>query len=106
MKVIIWYNEDINNGRKEMERVVDTFKRFQIEVETERHTKRDSVIKFKNGDYIKVIPAVESQRGQKCNISYVERSIDQKYFDMIIRACTIAPPIQGFNLYGQGDLRI
>ena len=57
-----------------------------------------------NNDYIKVLEAKEFHRGQKCNLSIVERSISKDFFNCIIRACTVALPIQGFQFFGIGEL--
>lgn len=53
-----------------------------------------------------MVPARESFKGFKCNISIVERSIPFEIFDTIIEPCTMPYPIRGFDLYGEGELRL
>lgn len=53
-----------------------------------------------------MVPARESFKGFKCNISIVERSIPFEIFDTIIEPCTMPYPIRGFDFYGEGELRL
>ena len=53
-----------------------------------------------------MVPARESFKGLKCNISIVERSIPFEIFDTIIEPCTMSYPIRGFDFYGEGELRL
>lgn len=103
IKIVIW-SKDLESGKKELEKVVKDYQRIGVEIQKERHSKYESVIEFKNGHYIRLVPSTESRRGIKCNISIVDRSIEQEFFDCIIRACTIIPPIQAFRFFGEGEL--
>lgn len=105
MKTTIWYN-DYEKGKEQLEKIIDNYERCQIEAQNKVIGKRDSFVKFKNGHFIRMVPAVESFRGIKCNISIVERSINEEYFNNIIIPCTMNLPIQGFKFFGEGELRL
>ena len=103
MRIIIW-SKTLESGKEELERILFGYQRLNIEIVERKDFRDDTRVVFKNGHCIRVIPARESMKGVKCNISIVERSIDQEFFDCIIRACTSIPPFQAFRFFGEGEL--
>lgn len=57
-----------------------------------------------NGDTWEVVSAVESSRGRKCNISYIERGIPDEIVQHIIIPCTVALPFRAITYFGDYGL--
>ena len=57
-----------------------------------------------NGDFWEVISAVESMRGKKCNISYIERGIPDEMIGNVIIPCTVALPFRAIIYFGDYGL--
>ena len=67
-------------------------------------TKHNAWVEFENGDYWVACGQVESARGHKANISYVDRAINKEFFNTVIKYCTIGFPYRGFLFFGEGEL--
>ena len=62
---------------------------------------------FYNGDSWRVVVANESGTcGRRCNIAYVERSIDYKTYCCLISPCLYDFPYSAVRLWGEGNLHI
>lgn len=94
-----------------------TFKRAldkikEIEKSYERYRTSNLIFKRKgkyfyeltydNGDRWLACNAVESLRGYKCNISYIDANIPKDYVETIIMPSTIAGPYHAINYYNWG----
>ena len=107
MKIAVWY-DNYENGLKKMESIITSYELCLHTVKTKiiSNIGKTVQVEFSNGDSLRVVPARESFKGFKCNISIVERSIPFGIFDTIIEPCTMPYPIRGFDLYGEGELRL
>lgn len=56
-------------------------------------------VEFDNGDIWKAVSAIESSRGSKCNISYIDKGIDIEIIQTIINPSTCCPPFQAFKFF-------
>ena len=54
---------------------------------------------FENGDKWKAVGASDSARGNKCNISYIDKGIDIETIQTIIEPSTCCPPYQAFKFF-------
>ena len=103
MKGIIWYQENTEQAKEILKKMIEKYKLFNINIAPgrghSRETKYEMHVEFDNGDVWDVFKARESCRGYKCNISYVSRSIPLDMVNVIIYPCTIAPPYHGINYW-------
>lgn len=102
MKGIIWCTRDSakENWDKATEiltKIVEDYLRSGHFCIKDKQLSSERVVTFDNGDQWKIVYASEYQRGQKCNISYIQRCISKDIIDNIIRHCTVAPPFQGYK---------
>lgn len=58
-----------------------------------------SSVIFENGDIWKAVSAIESARGNKCNISYIDLGIDIETIETIIKPSTCCQPFQAFKFF-------
>lgn len=95
MRGIVW-TTDFNIGCEKLKQIIQSYKRlnhFTIEL---KKTKSEYVAVFGNGDYWRVVRAIEGARGYKCNVSYIDQRISTDFINTIIQPATIAAPWHGF----------
>ena len=102
MKGIIWCardsaKENWDKATEILTKIVEDYLRSGHFCIKDKQLSSERVVTFDNGDQWKIVYASEYQRGQKCNISYIQRSISKDIIDNIIKPCTIAPPFQGYK---------
>ena len=56
-------------------------------------------VTFDNGDIWKAVHAGDSARGNKCNISYIDKGIDIETIQTIIAPSTCCQPFQAFKFF-------
>lgn len=56
-------------------------------------------VEFDNGDVWKAVSAIESARGNKCNVSYIDKEIDIEIIQTIINPSTCCQPFQAFKFF-------
>lgn len=105
MRGIVWYkNRDI--GFEKMRQVMKGYEMMQIGIEnSDLYQSKDQIyVKYTNGDIWKCVPAYESMRMNRANISLVERTIDEKFLREVILPTTNMPPYKACDFYGEGEL--
>lgn len=104
IKGIIYYESDFIKANEELKKIVDQYNFMNIPVEQCHYKKIGSYARFENGDTWQVVRANESARGYRCNIAYIERSIDYNTYRCIIAPKMIDFPYSGYRLWGEGNL--
>lgn len=99
MKGMVWYYT-YEDGLKQLQRIKTDYERMQIEVVRERFSRFGTFIDFENGDTWKMASGIESSRGNRINVSYIDRRIDKDMVQCLIQHCTTAQPFQAFRYYG------
>ena len=105
MRGIVWYkNKDV--GFEKMQQIMQGYELQGVKpMETYPRNYKDQIsIAYENGDYWKCIPASENVRGNRSNVSIIERCIDKEIFCSIILPTTISYPYKAFDFYGKGEL--
>ena len=103
MRGIVWGStQDIATNK--LIQVIKEYRMIGIIPDREVITKHNAWVKFENGDYWVACGSVESARGYKANISYVDRAINRNFFNTVIKNCTIGFPYRGFLFFGEGEL--
>ena len=106
MKGIIYYESNSENANDELKKLVDKYNQMQIPVVKCHYRKIGSYAQFENGDIWQVVKANESARGYRCNIAYIERSINYDTYRCIIAPKMFNFPYSAIRLWGEGDLHI
>ena len=87
--------------------MINRYEQMKIKVVKNYCSKyNNSYAEFENGDTWKVVKANDSARGQRCNIAYIERSIDYDTYRCIIAPKMFDSPYTAIHLWGEGDLHI
>ena len=105
MRGIVWYkNKDV--GFEKMQSIMRGYELMGVKpLESYPRNYKDQIsIAYENGDYWKCIPARENARGNRSNISIIERCIDKEFFYSIILHTTTSYPYKAFDFYGEGEL--
>ena len=106
MRGIIYYKSSFINGNEELKKMIDRYNQMQISVKKCHYKKVGSWAEFENGDIWQVVKASENARGYRCNIAYVERSIDYDIYRHIISPQMLDFPYAALRLWGEGDLHL
>ena len=99
MKGMVWYYT-YEDGLKQLQRIKMDYERMNIKAVKERFSRFGSLVEFENGDCWKMASGTESSRGNKINVSYIDRRIEEDMVQCVIRPCTMAYPFQAFRYYG------
>lgn len=99
MKGMVWYYT-YEDGLEQLKQIQNNYDRMKIKTVRERLSRFGSFIEFENGDQWKMASGTESSRGNKINVSYIDRRIDGEMVQCVIRPCTMAYPFQAFRYYG------
>lgn len=105
MRGIVWYkNKDV--GFERMQSIMHGYELMGIKlIESYPRNYKDQIsVAYENGDYWKCIPVRLNQRGNRANVSIVERCIDKELFYSIIFPQTLPYPYKAFDFYGEGEL--
>lgn len=106
IKGIIFYESSFEKANEELKKTIDRYNKKRIPVIKCHYKKIGSYAEFENGDVWKVVKANDGARGCRCNIAYIERSIDYNTYRCIIAPKMIDFPFSAFHLWGEGNLHI
>lgn len=106
IKGIIYYESSFEKANEELKKMVDRYNQKRIPVTKCHYKKIGSYAEFENGDTWKVVKANENACGARCNIAYVERSIDYNTYCRRIAPSMIDFPFSAFRLWGEGNLHL
>lgn len=106
MRGIIYYESNSENANDELKKMVDRYNQMHIPVTKCHYKKIGSYAEFENGDIWQVVKANESARGYRCNIAYIERSINYNTYRCIIAPKMLDFPFAAMRLWGEGNLHL
>lgn len=97
---IIWaYDRD--SGNEQLLEIKRKYQLLDIQPIKERISKSTgSFIAFDNGDIWRSVYAAESARGQRANISYIDRRVPEDIVNCVIKPCTLDIPYSAYRYYG------
>lgn len=98
MKGVIWCNK-IEDGNIELQRMIDNYERMSYTTVSQVISKNNSRVVFDNGDVWEVRHPSEDVRGVRCNISYIDRTIDRYTVDTLIRKTMILTPYTAYKYF-------
>ena len=98
MKGIIWYI-DKNKGEERMKQLIGEYQFLNIDIDSIKNSKAQYKVQFKNNDFWQLIPALDSSRGNICNISLVQKEIPKNVINEIILPCTKSKPYRAIGYY-------
>ena len=106
MKGIIYYNSNFENGIAELKRIVERYKQMEISTTYCNYSRNGALATFENGDSWRVLGAKDSSRGYRCNVAYIERSIDYNTYQVIIGPAMFEFPYSAMRFWGEGNLHL
>lgn len=62
-------------------------------------TKYELQAYFTNGDFWRAIAVANCGRGRKCNIAYIDDTIDSQIVDTVIKPCVTLGPYCAYNYF-------
>ena len=98
MKGIVWYNNR-SRGEEKISEIIYHYDFMGIGIIKQINSKNNSFVIFENGDIWRLVGTTDSARGQRCNVSFIEQSIEKDFIDIIIKPCTTALPFIAYNYY-------
>lgn len=106
MRGIIWYKDECFNGLEKLKDIVKKYEQVKIPTVRVHYSTWNAYAEFENGDIWRVKKAHDFSRGHRCNIAYVERSIDYETYRCIIAPSMSDFPYSAIRLWGEGNLHI
>ena len=92
MKAIIW-GTTFEKASKKLDEIEKEYERYKTaKLIRKTKTKNYHILEFDNEDYWMARSTMESARGSRCNISYIEATMPLEFIDTVIKPCTSAGP--------------
>ena len=101
MKGIIYCNK-IEAGLEQLKKIIEDYNAIGIKCEKPRVSTNQAFADFDNGDNW-VVTRINNGLGQRCNIAYIDRNINDEDIDAIIMPTITLPPYQAYRYYYQGN---
>jgi hypothetical protein len=96
---IVW-GSTFKHALDKIKEIEESYKRYHTSnLISKRETKYSYELTYNNGDRWLACRATESQRGHKCNVSYIDTNISVDFIETIIIPSTVAGPYQAINYY-------
>ena len=105
MKGVVW-GSTFANASEKLTEIVDRYIKAGYEIENQVHSKNTHCVLFTNGDTWRAVRASDNARGNRCNISYIERDIDYNVYRTVVEPSTTLLPFTAIRFYGEGNLHI
>lgn len=102
MRGLVW-GLTFNDGLLQMQKIEQSYLFLGYSIVRKISGNQSYHVVFDNGDIWKVVRSVESARGHRANISYVDIRISQEFIETIIRHCTYLPPYNAIRYFYPED---
>lgn len=98
IKGIVW-GKTLERALLQLERIKSDYTHANIEIIKEQKNHCSHYILFSNGDEWYAVRAVESQRGRRCNVSFIDDMIDTEIVNTVIKPITKMLPFSIWQYY-------
>ena len=98
MRGIVWGNS-FATAASQLEKIEADYNFIGIQTTIKRQHSNRLEIEFSNGDYWCAVRAVDSARGRKCNVSYIDHNIPEEMVNCLVLPCTRALPFTAHRYY-------
>lgn len=96
---IVW-GSTFEHALDKIKEIEKSYERYRTSnLISKRESKYSYELIYENGDKWLACSATESQRGRKCNVSYIDINIPVDFIETIIIPSTVAGPYQAINYY-------
>lgn len=95
---IVW-GKSLERALSKFEQIKSGYTYAHIEVIKEQKNHQSYYILFSNGDEWYAVKAAESQRGRRCNVSFIDDMIDTEIVNTVIRPITKMSPFSIWQYY-------
>lgn len=95
----IVYGRTLQRANMKLEKVTDDYSHINIDIK-KLISKNDSVtVYFSNGDIWKSISIFNTERGNMCNIAYIDKDISKDIIEVKIMPSIKAQPFRAYNYF-------
>ena len=98
MRGAVW-GATMQRARVKLQQIIEEYELIGIKLTKQVNSLSSAWAEFENGDIWKAVSASDSARGNKINVSYIDRAISEDIVNKIIKPCTIAHPFQAIHYY-------
>lgn len=102
MKGLVW-GLTFNDGLLQMQEIEQSYLFLGYSIVKKISGNQSYQVTFDNGDIWTVVRSVESARGYRANISYVDIRISQEFIETVIRHSTYLPPYNAIHYFCPKD---
>ena len=96
----IVFGRTFENAKKQFQKIVDRYELMGIGMEKPlTKTKYELKSYFTNGDFWSTVSSSSNCRGRRCNIAYIDDTIDPEVVDTFIKPCLTASPYCAYNYF-------
>lgn len=96
----IVFGNTFENAQKKFMDIVSKYQLMRIGMEKPLiKTKHELQSYFTNGDFWSTVSLSSNLRGRKCNVAYIDDTIDPQVVDTIIKPCLTASPYCAYNYF-------
>lgn len=89
----------MEDGNVELQRMIDNYIAMQHAITSQVISKNNSRVIFDNGDEWRVLTATENRRGIRCNIAYIDRTIDKHIVETVIQRTMVSMPYMAYKYF-------
>ena len=98
VKGVIWCLK-LEDGLHKLNEMIEQYEHYGCYVVKKFSSRNSPLVIFDNGDIWKVRSAYESARGERCNISYIQRGISFDFIDEVIMPCMWVGPFSAYRFF-------
>lgn len=94
------FGNTFENAEKKFMEIASKYESMGIETEKPLiKTKYELQAYFTNGDFWRAITVANCGRSRRCNIAYIDDTIDSQIVDTVIKRCLTAGPYCAYNYF-------
>ena len=95
----IVYGKTLQRANMKLEKVADDYSHINIDIKRIINKSNSVMIYFSNGDIWKSIPISNTERGNMCNIAYIDKDISKDIIEVKIMPSIKAQPFRAYNYF-------
>ena len=94
------FGKTFERASNKLDEIIESYKIYRYEIVQERKGNHYHQVIFDNGDQWKAVNASENSRGNKANVAYIDREIDDEIVRSMILRCIATGPWNATHYYG------
>ena len=98
MKGVVW-GATFGRAQTMIEKIEQNYTYTSAKLIQKRINRNEISLEYDNGDFWRAVSALESKRGIRSNIAYIDLKINRDFVDQVIKPTIIAFPYQGIRYF-------